>query len=238
MKRAACGVALLVAAVIGDPLLAAEARSAQVSFLEGSAQKSRGRGVRGDLRVGAVLGQGDTIETQDATRLEIRFGDGSVLRLGPKSRVQLAEAHFGGGAARRKLTARLFLGRLWAKVTSVIQGDQKFQVETENAVAGVRGTTFRVDANADRSVLVRVYDGSVAVAKKAPLYEEEGLPGRREVPGPDEVTRDEWEKLVGRQMQIFISADGTPGEPEQFSPDVDKDDPFALWNQQRDDAAK
>jgi hypothetical protein len=132
----------------------------------------------------------------------------------------------------------LFLGRLWAKVTSVIQGDQKFQVETENAVAGVRGTTFRVDANADRSVLVRVYDGSVAVAKKPPLYEEKRRPDRREVPGPAEVTRDEWEKLVGRQMQIFISADGTPGEPEQFSPDADKDDPFALWNQQRDDAAK
>src|SRR6266404_4143395 len=237
MKRAACGVALLVAAVIGDPLLAAEARSAQVSFLEGSAQKSRGRGVRGDLRVGAVLGQGDTIETQDATRLEIRFGDGSVLRLGPKSRVQLAEAHFGGGAARRKLTARLFFGKLWAKVISVVQGEQKFQVETENAVAGVRGTTFRVDANEDKSVLVRVYDGSVAVGKTPAGG---AAPGgeRREVPGPQEVTRDEWEKLVGRQMQILISADGTPGEPEPFSPDVDKDDPFARWNQQRDATAK
>ena len=238
MKLAAWGVALLIAAAAAGPLPGAEARTAQVSFLEGRAQRSRGRGARGDLRVGSMVGQGDTIETQDATRLEIRFGDGSILRLGPKSRVQLAEAHFGGGAARRKLTARLFLGRLWAKVTSVIQGDQKFQVETENAVAGVRGTTFRVDANEDKSVLVRVYDGSVAVAKKTPLYADKRRPARREVPGPAEVTRDEWEKLVGRQMQIFISADGTPGEPEQFSPDVDKDDPFALWNQQRDDAAK
>jgi hypothetical protein len=238
MKRVACAVAFVVGCIAGTPLLGAESRTAQVSFLEGRAQRSRGHGAHVDLRVGLAVGQGDTIETQDATRLEIRFGDGSVLRLGPKSRVQLAEAHFGGGAARRKLTARLFLGRLWAKVTSVIQGEQKFQVETENAVAGVRGTTFRVDANADKSVLVRVYDGSVAVAKKTPLYAEQRRQARREVPGPDEVTRDEWEKLVGRQMQIFISADGTPGEPEQFSPDVDKDDPFALWNQQRDDAAK
>jgi hypothetical protein len=238
MKRVACAVAFLVGAIAGAPLLAAEGRTAQVSFLEGRAQRSRGHGAHVDLRVGLAVSQGDTIETQDATRLEIRFGDGSILRLGPKSRVQLAEAHFGGGAARRKLTARLFLGRLWAKVTTAIQGEQKFQVETENAVAGVRGTTFRVDANADKSVLVRVYDGSVAVAKRTPLYADKRRPARREVPGPDEVTRDEWEKLVGRQMQIFISADGTPGEPEQFSPDVDNDDPFALWNQQRDDAAK
>ena len=238
MKPAACGVALLVAAISAAPVPAAEASTAQVSFLEGKARKSRGHGAHRDLRVGVVVSQGDTIETQDATRLEIRFSDASVLRLGPESRLQLTEAHFGGGAARRQLTARLFLGRLWAKVTSVIQGDQKFQVETENAVAGVRGTTFRVDANADRSALVRVYDGAVAVGKKTPLYAEQRRQARREVPGPDEVTRDEWEKLVGRQMQIFISADGTPGEPEQFSPEVDKDDPFALWNQQRDDAAK
>lgn len=213
-----------------------QTRSAQVSALEGSAQRSRGNGTRIALRVGSSVSQGDVVETGSSSRLEIRFNEGSLLRLGPGSKLQLAEAHFSGGAARRKLNARLFFGKLWAKVVSVIQGEQKFQVETENAVAGVRGTTFRVDANADKSVLVRVYDGTVAVGKGA----EASPPGgeRREVPGPQEVSREEWEKLVGRQMQIFISADGTPGEPEEFSPDVDKDDPFARWNQERDAAAK
>ena len=131
----------------------------------------------------------------------------------------------------------MFFGKLWAKVTSVLQGEQKFEVETENAVAGVRGTTFRVDANDDKSVLVRVYDGSVAVGKGAA---QAGSPGgeRREVAGPQEVTREQWEKLVGKQMQIFIAADGTPGEPEEFPADVDKDDAFARWNQQRDAATK
>ena len=56
--------------------------------------------------------------------------------------------------------------------------------------------------------------------------------------GPQEVTREQWEKLVGKQMQIFIAADGTPGEPEEFPADVDKDDAFARWNQQRDAATK
>jgi hypothetical protein len=236
MRRvASCEAALLCAALAGTPSVAAQPKTAQVTVLEGSAHRSRANGARTDLRVGAAVGQGDTIETRDATRLEIRFSDASVLRLGPKAKLQLIEAHFGGGPARRKLTARLFFGKLWAKVTTVIQGEQKFQVETENAVAGVRGTTFRVDANADKSVLVRVYDGAVAVGKNVEATPGEG---RREVQGPQEVTRDEWEKLVGRQMQIFISADGTPGDPEQFSPDVDKDDPFARWNQQRDAAVK
>ena len=236
MKLVVRGAAFVLA-LAAAPRLAAQPRTAQISALEGKAQRSRPGGARTDLRVGAGVGQGDAIETQSATRLEIRFSDGSVLRLGPKSRLQLAEAHFGAGPARRKLSARLFFGKLWAKVTSVIQGEQKFQVETENAVAGVRGTTFRVDANADKSVLVRVYDGAVAVGSNAPT---DARPGeeRREVQGPQEVTRDQWEKLVGSQMQIVIASDGTPGDPESFSPDVDKDDPFARWNQQRDAATR
>jgi hypothetical protein len=212
--------------------VAAQPKTAQVSALEGKAQRSRG-GTRSDLRLGTAVAQGDVLETQAGARLEIRFSDNSVLRLGPSARLQLAQAHFGAG--RRKLTARLFFGKLWAKVTSVIQGEQKFQIETENAVAGVRGTTFSVDANADKSVLVRVYDGSVAVGKSAAP---QAAGERREVPGPQEVSREQWEKLVGRQMQIFISGDGTAGEPEPFSPDVDKDDPFARWNRERDAAAK
>jgi hypothetical protein len=236
VKAALGGLCLLVAAFGGARVDGAQPHTAQISALEGKAQRTRASGARSELRVGLPVDQGDTIETRESARLEIRFSDGSVLRLGPSSRLQLAEAHFGGSAARRKLNARLFFGRLWAKVTSVIQGDQKFEIETENAVAGVRGTTFGVDANADKSVLVRVYDGAVAVGKAPPA----APPGeeRREVPGPQEVTREEWEKLVGKQMQIFVAADGTPGEPQPFSPDADKDDAFARWNQQRDAAAK
>jgi len=186
--------------------------------------------------IGATVEPGDILETQDRSRVEIEFPDRSVLRLGPGAKLELVEAHFAGARAARKLTARLLLGKLWAKVTSALHGEDRFHVETENAVAGVRGTTFRVDANRDKSVLVRVYDGEVAVAKNAPRPEESGE--RREVEGPQEVTREQWEKLVGRQMQIRISADGTPGEPEPFSRDEERDDAFVRWNLQRDEAPR
>jgi hypothetical protein len=83
---------------------------------------------------------------------------------------------------------------------------------------------------------VRVYAGAVAVAKNVPLYAT-GKPGegRHEVAGPGEISREQWEKIVGRQMQIVIAADGTPGEPEQFAADADKDDAWAKWNQARDE---
>jgi len=95
-----------------------------------------------------------------------------------------------------------------------------------------------VDAHEDRSVLVRVYSGTVAVRRNAPSYARPGDGGRREVPGPEEVTRDAWEKLVGRQMQILISADGTPGVPGPFSEADEKDDDWSAWNRKRDEQGR
>lgn len=235
MKLILCGAAFLLAAIAATPRLSAEPKTAAVSVLEGKATRARAKAQPAPLSVGVAVGQGDTIETFEDSRLELKFSDGSALRVGPKAKLLLSEAHFGGGPARRRMTARLFFGNLWAKVTSVIQGEQKFAIETENAVAGVRGTTFRVDARADKSVLVRVYAGAVAVAKNVPIYAtEKPGEGRHEVAGPDEVSREQWEKIVGKQMQIVIAADGTPGEPEQFAEDADKDDDWAKWNQDRD----
>ena len=80
--------------------------------------------------------------------------------------------------------------------------------------------------------------GTVAVRRNAPSYARPGDGGRREVPGPEEVTRDAWEKLVGRQMQILISADGTPGVPGPFSEADEKDDDWSAWNRKRDEQGK
>jgi hypothetical protein len=216
----------------------ARVRAATVSLLEGTAQMRRGPGVPRDLREGSSVQQGDAVETGDDSRLELKLPEGSALRLGPRARLLLAAAHFGGGPARRQLSVKLFFGKVWAKVTSAVGADQTFQIETENAVAGVRGTAFRVDAHEDRSVLVRVYSGTVAVRRNAPGYARPEDGGRREVPGPEEVAREAWEKLVGRQMQILISADGTPGVPAPFTEADEKDDDWSAWNRKRDEQAK
>jgi hypothetical protein len=236
-KLFACAAAgSCLAALVAVQRLSAEPKPAQVSALEGRAQRARGSGAPAPLAVGAGVAQGDLVTTEADSRLELKFADASVLRVGPRTKLQLSAAHFGGGPSKRQLTAKLFFGSLWAKVTSVIQGEQKFQVETENAVAGVRGTTFRVDARSDKSVLVRVYAGAVAVAKNVPVYQS-GKPGegRREIPGPDEVSREQWEKIVGKQMQIVIAADGTPGTPVPIGDE--SGDAWTRWNEQRDAAA-
>jgi hypothetical protein len=192
--------------------------------------------------MGSPVFQGDVIETASRTRLELKLLDASVLRLGPVSKVELDAAAFGASPDDRKVSAKLRVGNVWASVTKSVGGEARFEVKTENAVAGVRGTTFRVDAKSDKSVVVRVYEGAVAVAAgnlPRPAHGGDAAGGkgeRRQVAGPQEVTREQWERLVSSMMMVRVAADGSPAEPEKF--ELAKADDWETWNRERDAAAK
>ena len=109
------------------------------------------------IQAGAILTVGDTVETKADSRVEIALPSGSLLRVGESSQVTLSEM-----SAGKHFSARLLLGNLWAKVHKLLAGET-FAVETENGVAGVRGTEFRIEVARDHPDLVRVYEGVVQV---------------------------------------------------------------------------
>lgn len=207
-------------------------RAGKVSFLDGEATRSAsGRPER--LLSGSELKEGDLLRTGHRSRLELTLSDGSVIRLGPSATLQLETAVFGKTPEDRRVTVRLLLGNLWANVAKAVGGRARFEVKTSNAVAGVRGTTFRVDASVDRSVVVRVYSGTVAVAGGGlprPEHQEGGP--RHEVPGPDEVTREAWERIVTSMMEVRVSADGNPADPRAF--ELSPEDRWETFNRGRD----
>lgn len=232
---------LLAAALAGAALLAASARGASpgpagtVTFLAGAATRTAG-GKTERLAVGSAVRAGDLLETGRRTRLEVKLADESVLRLGPVSRARVEEATFGETAGDRKVGAKLLVGKIWANVAKAVGGEARFEVRTENAVAGVRGTTFRVDAARDRSVVVKVYSGTVAVAAgRVPRRAHDGpAPERRQIAGPQEVSREQWEKIVTGMMQVRVSAAGLPTEPEAFALAEAGGDEWEEWNRSRD----
>jgi hypothetical protein len=237
-KRTLFFAAGLVALLAGHDAVVAGAPAGTVSYLVGTATRTAG-GKSEELKKGSTVFQDDVIETGDKARLELKLNDKSVIRLAPKSKTQLKAASFEGGPDNRKFSASLALGNVWAKVTSAVGGDAKFEVETENAVAGVRGTTFRVDARADKTTLVKVYAGSVAVGPSAPIYSLGHKKAERKlVSGPQQVSREQWEKLVGRMMQIVVGADGRPTEPTAFDEKEDAKDEWVAWNTERDKAGE
>lgn len=224
-------LALLLAAAGASQ--AADAPAARVTFLDGEATRAAGGEVE-RLAAGSALREGDEVATQKRTRLELTLADGSVVRLGPLARARLETASFGRSVEERRVSARLLVGNVWAHVARAVGGDSRFEVRTENAVAGVRGTTFRVDAAHDRSLVVRVYAGTVAVAGGGLPRPEHATPGgpRQRVPGPEEVTREQWEKIVTAMMEVRVSAAGDAEEPRTFA--LTADDPWEAWNRERD----
>jgi hypothetical protein len=238
------GAALLAGAAVQA---AGPAPAGSITFLSGEATRSQGK-TREALKNGGTIFQGDVVETASRSRVELTLSDASVLRLGPLSRVELDAAAFGASPDDRKVSAKLRVGNVWASVTKALGGESRFEVKTENAVAGVRGTTFRVDASKDKSVVVKVYSGTVAVAAgpiPRPAHgggegapEGEAKPGgkkpRTQVAGPREVTREQWEKIVTAMMQVRVAADGSPAEPEEFA--LAQADEWETWNRERDAA--
>lgn len=223
---------LALALFAASPALAA-APSIKVSMLNGKAEVRSGSAEAKAvaLAVGKSVKQGDTIETKDATKLELAMPDGSKLRLGSSTKVTLTEAHFAKG--ERKVSVSAWVGRVWAKVAKAVGGSDTFEVETRNAVAGVRGTSFAVQAAADLSSVVRVYAGTVGVRKSGgEAFGNQRT--RKQVPGPSQIDQKQWEEIVASAMkQVKVTSAGEISPAEDFA-DSGDDLEWAMWNQQRD----
>jgi len=103
-------------------------------------------GSESNASVGSSTVQGDIIKVCPKSMVEITLSDGSVMRGAPDSEINLSELNCDGG---RSYSLRLFLGGLWSEVAPVIGGDTKYEVKTENAVVGSRGTKYMVKIKYD-----------------------------------------------------------------------------------------
>src|SRR4051794_35737515 len=114
----AVGLAALSLATVSS---AEERNSAQVSILEnGQASNSTGgTGKPAPLAVGNTVYENDIVETTGGARLELKLRDGSVIRIGPSSKLQLKSAYF-GKQGDKKFSAKLFFGRVWSKVSGLV----------------------------------------------------------------------------------------------------------------------
>jgi hypothetical protein len=191
-----------------------------VSLLDGKGQASRkadgGKGATKVLEVGTAIRVGDLLETGAGTRLKITLNDKSVLMLDEKSVLTIDQADFEAQTNQRKgFWASLGVGKVWAKVSKAVAGgDAKFEVRTERAVAGVRGTVFWVDAvtvvkgaKTTKNVRVQVTEGLVAVSSTQPLKKDapKPPPGQRiQVGGPQEITRDQWEQRFAELQKGMV----------------------------------
>ena len=236
----ALGIAALVGFFVTLAMFSAHAADRKnvgsVAFLEGEASVTRGTSGAA-LAVGSPLYDGDRLKTAQGARMEAKLNDGSILRLAPGSELKLDEAKFTkGDNGAKKVKLSLTFGRVWASVTKLFGSESSFQVTTENAVAGVRGTRFAAEKIATGDTTVRVYSGQVLVSN-APVYAKAGhtKAKRVQVQGPSEINQKQWNELVaGAMQQVRVSQSGEMSAVESFAM---AGDDWAAWNAERDRAA-
>lgn len=194
------------------------------------------------LKKGDAVRKDQEIKVSEKSRLELRFPDGTVMRLAEKTHLKMNEVSYDKQTDEKHVKVNLSVGRLWARVKRLSTPDSTVEVRTSNAVAGVRGTVYRVNVEEDASALVKVYDGTVYVANppkdasqptdKATLPHE--VAGPHAVPPPvHPVSMEEWTVIVKAMQQVSISPDGVATKPQDFDPKADADD-WVKWNQERD----
>lgn len=224
--------------------MAAFAEVGKVALVEGKATRTPKGGAAVELSKDSAIELGDTIDVQSGN-LKLLLTDESIIMLAPASKLEITEAEF-QGQERKGFKAFLQSGSLWTKVKKALGGGG-YEVSTERAVAGVRGTIFRIDADkmvtaakppkARKASIVRIVEGVVnikpsAVVAKAstaatPAPKKKGE--RVQVAGPTEVTADEWEKkFVDLQQNQQIAVGVDLWDVAQFE-EAAKRDAFAKW---------
>jgi len=244
-KRYSCLIAVLLCVgwyMTAEGGNADHSSKAQVAFIEGTARVISMEHPKGEaLKNGDVLAKGQEVRVGERSRIELRFPDGTVMRLAERAVVKLDDIAYRKQDGDKTVKVGLSIGKLWAKVRQMATPNSRVEVWTANAVAGVRGTVYRVNAEEDKSAIVKVYDGTVSV---------EGIPREKEiqpsppppvpVPGPHavpppyhEVTMEEWHVIVRSFQQVTVTPEGKPSEPTDFKPQEDMDE-WVKWNLERD----
>lgn len=129
--------------------VAQSAGSAKVILARAPAELTTGQGPAQPLQKGATLAPGTRVKTGKGGAAEIVLGDGSLVRLGELSDLEIEQIDTDAGG--RPTTSRFNLqsgqARAWVArqvVAKVSTGMGRFAVQTPTAVAAVRQTDFVV----------------------------------------------------------------------------------------------
>lgn len=192
------------------------------------------------------LYSGDKVRTEKQARCEIKYNDGSIIRIDQQSIYTIEKVQ--ESSKQKEVESTLSIGSLWANIKKLASDADNWLLRSPSAVVAVRGTIYRMDTAEDKSSKVLVYDGSVNVAP--PTWSPGGAQGQnqqggkphyvqgpQQVQGPKQVTLEEWVEIVKAQQQIIVKPDGSY-QKSDFNLAEDSQSSWVKWNLERDKLIK
>jgi ferric-dicitrate binding protein FerR (iron transport regulator) len=146
-NRVRLTAALLVATTLCVAAPFASANQGTVTHLSGVLSAKKPDGMIRVLAERSEVGTGDVLTTETSTYANIRFSDGGQMTLKPASSVKIEKFAYQKDVPQQdSFVVNLLQGGL-RLVTGVVgnRNRSKFQIGTQTATIGIRGTTFNVD---------------------------------------------------------------------------------------------
>jgi hypothetical protein len=143
--------------------------------------------------VGTTLQAGDYIKAASGAHAEITFFEGSTIELQGDTQISLSEISL---SATGSTTIHLsqYFGETVSRVKQLTDAESSYEIETQAAVAAVRGSTMIVTVEEDGTTTVTNVEGNIWVSAQ----------------GTD--------VAVPEGMQSTTKPGETPGEPEPVEP--------------------
>ncbi len=214
-----------------------DATQGVVTYVEGNAKLTKkGTDKPEKLTANVVVYPGDIIRTGDKGRVELIINRESVVRLKENTELTI-EAFRDLKKNEGKTSLNFSVGSLWSKLKQFKDKISRFELELPTAIAGVHGTIYQTTVNSDKSAEVKVYDGEVAVSGKQikktnPIGQLEQVAPPHQVAGPQQVSMEEWTKIVRAMQSIKIDHNGVASDATAFQKSPNDD--WERWNEERD----
>ncbi|MQR02227.1 FecR domain-containing protein [Glaciimonas soli] len=151
------------AIVIPVSLLHEDPSNAKIVTLSGTVNINAANGPALPAAVGTTLEEGARIETGNNSFVTLALSDASRIALPSNSQIKLTVLRVARYTNTPLTEVTLMQGRIESQVSSLKKNKGRFEVRSPLAVAGVRGTDFRVDFH-NGEMATEVLSGGVAVA--------------------------------------------------------------------------
>lgn len=113
-----------------------------------------------EVEIGETLTRNDSIKTEESSYCEIQFGETAVVRI--QENTEISVRNLGLKAGEAQVGLEMKQGSVLSKVQK-LTGSDRFEVRTQTAVCGVRGTEFSVSSDIGGTTRLAVKEGAVSV---------------------------------------------------------------------------